>query len=663
MVALLVSIGLIQIAGYYFAGAMVNGAGPLAIPQPDTALYMQSAARVAAGHPFSFSEGASVSTGSTTVLHPFIFSIPCLLGVHGFSLVSVFFWMNAFCYLVFLLGWGAVIWKVVPDFRTRLFAGAMLAAFPQTAYAAMAMSDIGLWLAVSGIFAAALSFDRRWLYGALLLLGPWVRPEGMVVAIAFFLVIAALRVFAKERCRRSDLLLAVLGLVSIAGVFALNYSLTGQCQFSSVARKGHFVGVPFADALCDSADDLLVIVRSLFFGQSTALPRHYYMIPIVGGLMFWLGAFVHDWRDWRRLVLPLAMAGGIWTVATSGWQNTNIDRYLAWLMPVIVMLMAEGYAFVAGKLRSRVQSGALMALPLLFAVGASVVFWNLYHSAGNQCDMPMKFGRELDRLLPADASVGLMRHCGMAFALENRRVMTLTGIYTPEFRSHLLVENLETLKNHPELRFSHWLLESDEWVSDEFRKAQGEVVAVGPDMLTAVKADWSIFDRAAVVPTNGVTGLELKFRVDVGDPEDEKRSMYEVHPRYGMRVMETFSKIAELGDGKAIDAGRVVLGFDEMFALLEPGKDVTVVMRTLRSADSVILSWIGTKTPRNFDFGAEQTLEIQVDGEKAAATSVGVAEKGFSDVVLKIPGSAVKNSVSRIGFMGDHIACCYWFFQ
>ena len=54
---------------------------------------------------------------------------------------------------------------------------------------------------------------------------------------------------------------------------------------------------------------------------------------------------------------------------------------------------------------------------------------------------------------------------------------------------------------------------------------------------------------------------------------------------------------------------------------------------------------------------------MSVDGHVLATASYDVPEKGFADVTIRIPGSAIVNSVSRIAFLGDHIACCYWFFQ
>ena len=60
--------GLVQIACYYVAGAVVRGDGGLAIAQPDTLLYSQAARRIAEGFPFSFSEGTAASTGTTSAV-------------------------------------------------------------------------------------------------------------------------------------------------------------------------------------------------------------------------------------------------------------------------------------------------------------------------------------------------------------------------------------------------------------------------------------------------------------------------------------------------------------------------------------------------------------------------------------------------------------------
>ena len=81
---------------------MANDECVLAIPQPDTPLYYQAARRIVEGHPFSFSEGSSVCTGTTTVLYPFVLAIPYALGFSGDAMIVVGFLLNALFYCVFL---------------------------------------------------------------------------------------------------------------------------------------------------------------------------------------------------------------------------------------------------------------------------------------------------------------------------------------------------------------------------------------------------------------------------------------------------------------------------------------------------------------------------------------------------------------------------------
>ena len=52
LTALMLCIGLLQVAGYYLAGMLASADGNMAVPQPDTLLYCQAARRIVEGHPF-----------------------------------------------------------------------------------------------------------------------------------------------------------------------------------------------------------------------------------------------------------------------------------------------------------------------------------------------------------------------------------------------------------------------------------------------------------------------------------------------------------------------------------------------------------------------------------------------------------------------------------
>ena len=103
VVPLMLLIGLLQVAAYYVAGATIRSDGGVPIGQPDTLLYCQAARRIVEGHPFSFSEGSLASTGTTSVLYPFVLAALGFFGANGDTLILAGFLLNAAFYMLFLL--------------------------------------------------------------------------------------------------------------------------------------------------------------------------------------------------------------------------------------------------------------------------------------------------------------------------------------------------------------------------------------------------------------------------------------------------------------------------------------------------------------------------------------------------------------------------------
>lgn len=658
LAALLFSIGVVQIAAYYFSGAMVNGDDHLAIAQPDSLLYMQAARRIVEGHPFSFSALEPVSTGTTSVLYPFLLAVPYALGATGMVLSTVGFWLNAAFYLIFLAGWFVAFRRWLPAGLPQTLGVLLLALFGQTAYAALAQSDIGLWMAISALIVAALAADRFWLAVALLVVAPWVRPEGMVFAVAFL----AVCLFVRPRRVPA----ALLPLLSSAAVFAFNWALTGEAQFSSVANKGHFALRPFAGAVFATACDLVTILRGLVFGAGASSPRQFYMVPIVGAALFWIGVFVHDWRERRGAALVaavLAACGGMLMVASSGWQNTNVDRYLAWFMPLMALFTAEGLAFVVAMVADSRLRAVAAYLPVLFSAGCAVAFAALFHLASRQSDQLVKFAQELDGVLPQNTSVGLTGYSGFAYCLGDRRVASLNGIYSPEFASKTFAGNMSRLKFDPSLRFNYWLIAGDDKFADGFAAVQGRQLMTGPEGIEVRVADWSMFDHAARPHSEGLGGKNEVGFVDVGDDASEAAAGYRVFTRYGQVAFEPFQRIDDLAGAKAFDCGRVVFGHDEMLVCLKAERELKIVLRTLPSAKVSVPSLLTMPTIREFGFDSPLMLEVHIDGVEVAHCHVPIAEKGFSDIVLTVPGGKVPGGVHEIAVNGDHIACGYWFYQ
>ena len=678
LLLLMLSIGLLQMSGHYLAGALVRSDGGMAIPQTDTLLYCQAARRIVEGQPLSFSVGTAVSTGTTSHAYPFALAVPYFLGCRGDSLIRAGFFLNGLFYLVFLLCWGVVVEKRLSNPLSRLLAAVTIACLGQTAYSAFAQSDIGMWLAASGIIAAGLAARNRLVYGLALVVAPWIRPEGMVCVVAFAMVLGALAFLRRsfpgffwartQGLSRRDAMIAAAALASVVGVFALNMALTGNVQFSSLAHKGYFKTLSFANAVFATCVDLLKLSKGLLLGLPDGAPRDFYGIPLLSAALLWFGVFSRDWRktDWREAVWVLAVAGGVLTVAQSGWQNTNVDRYIGWVLPTVLLFCAEGAGALAERFGNRAAAWLPGCLHALFVAAMAPAFVCMLNLTSSETDLLRAFAVDCERVMEPGAAMGTWGDCGVAYEMPGRKVAHLGGIYSPEYMvSDPPFGAYEILKNEPATRFKYLLYNpstDDVGISFNPLEAFCSQVLVGPFGYELRKMDWSCFDAAARPPAPGVAGLSLVDRVDVGYDRDEKGHGYENVPRYDQKPLPSFVVWGDCGGVKIVETARLVFGSDAMTVSLEPGKDLHVVMRTWPSHKTTIRGGFGARSV-TYGFSNPLKIGISVDGEDAGAREVAIGESGFSDVKMTVPCRFVKNQSSRVEFFGDHIACAYWFYQ
>ena len=671
---LMLCIGLVQIAGYYLAGMLASPDGSMAVPQPDTLLYCQAARRIVEGHPFSFSEGAAVSTGTTSVLYPFILAIPYALGATGDLLFMAGFWLNALFYIFFLFGWGQVLWHWIERPWARLTATLLLALSGQPAFCAMAQSDIGCWMAVSALLAWGLAINKPALYGPVLILAPWIRPEGMICVVAFMTILLIRKYFSRKYdeanpFRRIDLAIIGLSILSTIGVFALNYTLTGHAQFSSVANKGYFKTLPFATAVSQTANDLFAILNSYLLGLTTSSPRNLILPVILAAVFIWLGLLTHPWQHpcTRNVhILILSALGGIFTVAQSGWQGTNFDRYLAWIHPLYVMFLAEGLTVFASRY-IHALSGFFIPIVICFIFFISTTFVSMcqFSQGASTTDKLRLFASEIDTAIPTSSSIASFGACGVAYKLGSRTYRHLSGIYSPEFSVKTESSAFEILKNKQNARFNYWFLLPEQFsaIPLAYRSiCYGENVLSGPNGYEVRQANWAAFDHASVHHAKIPKHLHLACHVDVGYEEDEQNVNYEVIDRYGRSPTDPFIIVDDLEEKTAIDAARLLVGGDAMTLPLEPGKDTLVVMRTYPTRTETYKQ-AGEKISSVYAFANPLKINVCIDNQLIAPHSISYATNGFSDVSFMLPGSAIKKSPCRLSLLGDHIAAGYWFYQ
>ncbi len=667
MIALAMGAAVLQVAMYYIAASVIRSDGALAIAQPDTLLYCQAARRIAEGFPFSFSVGTAMSTGTTSVVYPFVLAPLYWVGFKGASFVAAGFLLNALFYVIFILGWTFVALRAFSSRpHSRVVSVLLLSLFGPFAYCALAQSDIGIWMAVSAWLAYGLYVGSWRISIPLLLLSPWVRPEGMVV-VASCSAVCAVRFLCGRRDWR-EIGVCAAALASVLCVFALNYLISGECQFSSVAQKGYFKNLNFASAAYNAADDFMRIVKSYLLGIPREVPRDFFFMPVVGAALMWIGFFARSWREvsWREIAWYLAMLGGIATVATSGWQNTNLDRYLVWIMPVLLLHIAYGSEVVAGRLASGAGRVVPGAVAVAFTAAMAFVFTCVFAVSSASADSVRSFAARCDAIMPAGSSVGVWGNSGVAYELSERRVAHVSGIYSPEFfTSKSASGRIETLRNEPQTRFDYWMCNAIE-VKDRFNdKADvmaGALVFTAPPGWELRKADWSAYDDSVVAPKPPAAGLSLAARVDVAYEKDEVAAAYEPLTRDDYPLFAPFHCAGSLGKRTMVDGGRFLLGGDAMSVPLAPGRDVHVVMRTTLECKATVDREIG-HARSSFSLKSPLRLHVSVDGADAGEVALDVPSGDFAEASFVIPGRFINSAAPRIVLEGEHAAFCYWFYQ
>ncbi len=691
---ILLFLGALQILAYYFVGSILTPHScSVACPQPDTLLYCQSAKQIALGQPFVFSPGEVPSTGCTSHLYPFLLAIPYLLGMKGATLLLGGFLLNAVFYMAFLYAWHHIFESLLDDDRAKLCAAILLGLFGQSACCAFGQTDTGLIMAVTaGVFAAWLK-GRRVLFAILLAISPWCRPEGMmlVVGFGFVFVCSFIRLFVLSSARprqaapsqcslgrlfvdsfvRWDVLAVAVAALSTVGVFVFNYFLTGQIQFHSVEFKGYFGNRPFADAAWATLSDFFVMIRQLAFGQpGGSATRATFAIPFLGAFFAWLGVLFFDWRKKTVHLAGWILAGllGFLSVASGGWQGTNVDRYLAWLLPTGLVFVSSGIMQISAWTDGKVRWETIAAFAMAFQCAGTVAALSLFGSAARIVQLDYETVVSMnDALADREGEVGGPLAVGYAYLLDGRRIFHLAGLYSPAFRSRDTTCNLEVVKHEPENRFAYWLSRSPKpmlgiWDASSLGSEQ---VFQGLNKFSLWKTDWTLLDAALrPVSTNApIAGLALVDSIDVGYLKDEARTSFMVNYRLPGLSYLAFAMDGECDGTRLVDVGRPVIGWSEMCVRLKSGQDAVGIARVTAKAEKVCATLYSPA--EKLSLKKESRLNIFVNGESVTSVQATLddGDGRFTEIAFRIPGHAIKSDTSLVQIYGDHLAFGYWFYQ
>jgi hypothetical protein len=544
----------------------------------------------------------------------------------------------------------------------------------------------------ASVFAAWLK-NRRILFGILLALSPWCRPEGMmlIAAFGFVFVCSFVRLFVCSSARQpgtshenhsslvtrhsslvhGDFIAVCIAALSAVGVFVFNYCLTGQFQFHSVEFKGYFGNLPFADAVWTTISDFLTMLRQLVLGQpADNAVRTTFSIPFLGALFAWIGLISFTWR--RR---PLHFAGwllasllSLLSVASGGFQGTNFDRYLAWLLPTGLIFTSYGIIKMADWSIGKAPWEILATAVITFQCFGAFASLSWFGSASRKTQLDYEtFASMKEALALSDGDIGGTGSVGGGYLLGNKRIFHIPGYYTPAFRSRDITCNIEVIKHEPENRFDYWLSNSSKpmLVSWDAKSLAGEQVFQGLNRYSLWKADWTLLDAALnpVATNTPIAELALADRVDVGYLRDEKRTGFKVNYRLPGLSYLAFAMDGECDGTHLVDVGRPVIGWADMRVRLRPNVDAIVILRTASKAKGVRQDLYSSA--ENMSLKPDMRIHVFIDGQQVSSEQLKLNDDDgiFTEVAFRIHGKAIRNETSRVQIFGDHLAFGYWFYQ
>jgi hypothetical protein len=109
-----------------------------------------------------------------------------------------------------------------------------------------------------------------------------------------------------------------------------------------------------------------------------------------------------------------------------------------------------------------------------------------------------------------------------------------------------------------------------------------------------------------------------------------------------------------------MDGGRAILGWERFRIRVQPGRDLTIVMRTAPDVAATVLRASGSGV---FQVAfPEAQLRVQVDGQEAGQASFR-PRAGWDEQRLEVPGALLSRERPEITVSGRYGSFHYWFYQ
>jgi hypothetical protein len=563
--------------GASFLAAMFRATGgQWSAPLDDTFIHFDFARSIARGHPFEWSPGSGFSSGSTSIVYPFVLAVGYLVGFRDTSLMA---WATGVAFISCL----GFFWGVARLFRP--FGPAAKFLLPP-ATLSVGFIDWTLWSGmetafVLGVFGLVVrSWDRvvglpdrpaiaiHWagLIGWTLLASLLVssRPEAVVLVVWF-------PILWGERLALTRRLAVLVGpIVALGGWALVCWVLTGEpAQAGSVAK------LVWYDPYLSTAEKLRSAASNLHFAVVRTTWHHLSTRPPFGLLVPLVAALPLVDRRVRRISVGLWLQLVSWCLLVA--QNPHVrfqnERYLvlpaAFLMVLAAIgLVSLGSTFGAAARPALRRAAVLVALvaPLLHGIVQTDRYrsqrWLFARASKNILEQQVEVGRRLLNVAPRRVFVG---DAGAITYVSDRPGLDGVGLggyrrypFARAYR-HGVGATLELLERMPPAERPDLFAVYPSWwggFPEVFGSPLFDVTIEGnvicADATKRVfRSDYWAFDRGSA-PRDGGRILDA---LDLADVLSEEAHHYAPIGREG-RVFWTTAKVNPRGPD-AFDAGRI----------------------------------------------------------------------------------------------------------
>ena len=610
------------IAFVYILTMLDAAAGRSVAPLDDAYIHFQYARQMALGQPWQYNTGDPISTGTTSLLYPFLLAAAFRLGFTGDAIV----WPALLLGSASLVLSTILIYRItyllsddrVGDSNTALRQGIALAtallflltgAIP---WAYLNGMETGLFtLMILGALHGFVSKQTRQ-FAAFLVLASLLRPEGLFLTAVAWLIVFGQFLLAKPAAIR-QLKIVTLALAFSTIPYFVNIVLTGTPAATGAQAKSWLGNVPFVptELLYNMGRMLYFILERMALGFLAGKPW-----PAVPAIL--ILALFGSWVLWQHkdrwtvfLVWGWFLAGALATATliTALWQTGRYQvPYYALLLPFV----GVGLAYMLERSSAGWRKVIAGAIVILFglAIISSVQAWRAYSDAvASIKGQQIALAEWIKDRTPTGAVVAV-HDAGAIRYVGERPIYDLIGLTTQgvagawRHGSGAIFELMEQssprpayFATYPDVATIPYLVETDLFAGELFRTIPLPTTAAGVagPLQVIYDADWRPSADSDLPLQEDVkaliAGLDLVSTIDLADLGDEKEkgvswTVGRTQPGFPTEARQFGYRTDP--QRELLDGGRLISGSLSFPLQVTPGVPVLLAARLHAPQDGVV---------------------------------------------------------------------------